>query len=139
MARRSLLSTAARNALLQVPGEIEGLLSDFGERRRIATIAAQMMELSITMTDAAIVMFERLTGQLFSRSRNALDQVWAMGKARVGKLMQLFGEAIDTMSRAQELGQDIFGALDVEIGWQKLSKSRDEIAACRANWRQAIR
>ena len=104
------------------------LLSDFGERRRIATLAAQMMDLSFTVTDATIAMFERLTGQLFSRSRNRQDEVWRMGKARVGKLMQLFGESIDAMARAQELGQDPFAALDAEIGWQKLLGTRDEIA-----------
>jgi hypothetical protein len=80
------------------------LLNDFGERRRIATVAAQMADLSITITDVAILMFERLTGQLFSRSRNRQEEVWRSGKARVGKLMQLFGETIDTMDRAQEVG-----------------------------------
>lgn len=55
------------------------LLNDFGERRRIATLAAQMADLSITITDATIAMFERLTGQLFSRSRNRQEEVWRMG------------------------------------------------------------
>ena len=105
------------------------LLNDFGERRRIATLAAQMTDLSITITDAAIVQFERLTGQLFTRSRNRQEEVWRMGKARVGKLMQLFGESIDAMARAQELGQDPFAALDAEIGWLKLLGTRDEIAS----------
>ena len=80
------------------------LLNDFGERRRIATVGAQMLDLQVTLTDAAILMFERLTGQLFARSKNKQDQVWAMGKTRVGRLMQLFGDVIDTMSHAQELG-----------------------------------
>ncbi|MFT7596869.1 MAG: TnpA family transposase [Paracoccaceae bacterium] len=104
------------------------LLNDFGERRRIATLAAQMADLSITTTDATIAMFERLTGQLFSRSRNRQEEVWRMGKARVGKLMQLFGESIDAMARAQELGLDPFDALDAEIGWNTLLGRRDEIA-----------
>ncbi len=104
------------------------LLNDFGDRRRIATVSAQMMDLSITITDTAIAMFERLTGQLFSRSRNRQDEVWRVGKARVGRLMQLFGESIDTMARAQEMGQDPFAALDAEIGWRKLLEARDEVA-----------
>lgn len=104
------------------------LLNDFGERRRIATLAAQMIDLSITITDATIAMFERLVGQLFSRSRNRQDEVWRSGKTRVGKLMQLFGESIDTMARAQELGQDPFAALDAEIGWHNILGTRDEIA-----------
>ena len=51
-----------------------------------------------------------------------------MGKARVGKLMQLFGESIDAMARAQELGQDPFAALDAAIEWNTLLGRRDEIA-----------
>ncbi|MFV1590621.1 Tn3 family transposase [Phaeobacter sp. JH20_39] len=105
------------------------LLNDFGERRRIATVAAQLMELQINLTDAAIAMFERLTGQLFTRSRNKQDQVWAMGKARVGRLMQLFGETLDTMALAHEAGVDPFEALDGEIGWHHLLQYRYEIAA----------
>ena len=45
------------------------LLNDFGERRRIATLAAQLSELETTLTDAAIALFERLAAQLFTRSR----------------------------------------------------------------------
>jgi hypothetical protein len=104
------------------------LLNDFGERRRIATLAAQMADLSVTITDATIAMFERLTGQLFSRSRNHQEEVWRMGKTRVGKLMQLFGASIDAMARAQDLGQDPFAALDADVGWDTLLGKRDEIA-----------
>ena len=50
------------------------LLKDFGERRRIATLAAQMSEISIILTDASIAMFERLIGQLFTRSKRKQDQ-----------------------------------------------------------------
>ncbi len=103
-------------------------LNGFGYRRRIATLAAQMMELAVMITDAAIAMFERLTGQVFSRSRNRQDQNWGSGKARAGKLIQLFGETIDAMHRALELGQDPFAALDTEIGWRKLLERRAEIA-----------
>ena len=104
------------------------LLNDFGDRRRIATLAAQMADLSITLTDATIAMFERLTGQLFSRSRNRQEEVWRMGKTKVGKLMQLFGASIDAMARAQDLGQDPFAALDADVGWETLLGKRDEIA-----------
>jgi len=90
------------------------LLNDFGERRRIATVAAQLLDLQVMLTDAAISMFERLTGQLFTRSKNKQDQVWAMGKARVGRLMQLFSNTIDTMALAHEAGTDPFEALDGE-------------------------
>jgi len=104
------------------------LLNDSGGRRRIATLAARMMDLSATISDAAIAMFERLADQLFPRSRNRQDGIRRLGKTRVGKLMRLFGESIDTMARARELGLDPFAALDAEIGWRRLLATRDEIA-----------
>lgn len=105
------------------------LLNDFGERRRIATLAAQLAELNIMLTDAAIATFERLTGQLFSRSKNKQDQIWSTGKARVGRLMQMFSETIDVMHQAKEHGDDPFKALDLDVGWERLLQSRDEVAA----------
>ena len=105
------------------------LINDFGERRRIATLAAQMSELDTVLTDAAIAMFERLTGQLFSRSKNQQERSWSASKTRVGRLIQLFGGTLDAMVRARQQKQDPFAVLDEEIGWDRLLKSRDEIAA----------
>ena len=121
----------ARLARFAREGEVAPihLLNDFGERRRMASLAAQMLELDIVLTDAAVAMFERLTGQLFTRSKNKQDQSWSAGKARIGRLIQLFGGTIDAMMRAREQDQDPFAVLDAEIGWTRLLQSRDEIAA----------
>ena len=77
------------------------LLSDFGKRRRIASLAAQMLELETTLTDSAIALFERLTGRLFTRSRNSQDRSWSASKTQAGRLIRLFGGAIDAMVRAR--------------------------------------
>ena len=104
------------------------LLSDFGERRRIATLAAQMSELHTVLTDAAIAMFERLTGQLFSRSKNRQERSWSASKPQVGRLIRLFGGTLDAVVRARQQKQDPFAVLDEEIGWDRLLRSREEIA-----------
>ena len=105
------------------------LLSDFGKRRRIASLAARMLELETTLTDAAIALFERLTGRLFTRSRNSQDRSWSASKTQAGRLIRLFGGAIDAMVRAREYDRDPFDVLDEEIGWDRLVASREEIAA----------
>ena len=104
------------------------LLSDFGKRRRIATLAAQMLELDTVLTDAAIALFERLTGQLFSRSKNRQERSWSASKPQVGRLIRLFGGTLDAMVRARQHKQDPFAVLDEEIGWDRLLRSREEIA-----------
>ncbi len=75
-----------------------------------------MMEFAITITDAAFAIFERLTGQMYSRSRHRQDKNWGSGKARTEKLIQLFGDTIDTIHRALVLGRNPFAALDLGIG-----------------------
>ena len=104
------------------------LLNDFGKRRRIASLAAQMLELETTLTDAAIALFERLTGRLCTRSRNSQDRSWSASKTQAGRLIRLFGGAIDAMVRAREYDRDPFDVLDEEIGWDRLVASREEIA-----------
>ena len=105
------------------------LLSDFGERRRVASLAAQMLELETTLTDSAIALFERLTGQLFTRSKSRQDRSWSASKAQAGRLIRLFGGTIDAMMQAREQSRDPFDVLDEAVGWDRLMASRDEIDA----------
>ena len=105
------------------------LLNDFGERRRVASLAAQVSELETTLTDATIALFERLTAQLFTRSTRTRDQSWSASKAQAGRLIRLFGGTIDAMVQAREQARDPFDVLDEAIGWDRLIASRDEIDA----------
>ena len=105
------------------------LLSDFDKRRRLASLAAQMLELEMTLTDSAIALFERLTGQLFTRSRNRQDRSWSACKTQARRLIRLFGGAIDAMVRAREQDRDPFDVLDEAIDWDRLVASREESAA----------
>ena len=82
------------------------LLNDFGERRRIATLAAQLSELETTLTDAAIALFERLAAQLFTRSSRTRDQSWSTSKTQVGRLIRLFGGAIDAIAALGDLATE---------------------------------
>ena len=103
------------------------LLNDFGERRRVASLAAQVSELETTLTDAAIALFERFTAQLFTRSTRTRDQSWSGSKAQAGHLLRLFGGTIDAMVHAREQARDPFDVLDEMIGWERLVASREEI------------
>jgi len=105
------------------------LLKDFGKRRRVATLAAQMAEINIVLTDASIAMFERLTGQLFTRSKRKQDQNLQASQSQIGRLMRLFGGTIDAMTEAFETGEDSFKALDKTVGWDCLMQSRSEVNA----------
>ncbi len=103
------------------------LLSDFGERRRIATLAAQMAEMNVVLTDASIAVFERLTGQLFTRSKRKQDKSWQVSQSQVGRLMRLFSGTLEAISKAHETGEDPYEMLEEAVGWERLLNSRAEI------------
>lgn len=105
------------------------LLSDFGERRRLATLAAQMVEMNITLTDASIAMFERLTGQLFTSSKRSKDKSYQASKSQVARLMKMFAGTLDGLARARDSGDDIFEVLDNIVGWDRLMNVRPEVHA----------
>ena len=119
-------------ALLRHPGQ--GWLDDtdpptplvawLAEQIKGALSGAGPLRLQGTLTDAAIALFERLTGRLLTRSRNNQDRSWSASKTQAGRLIRLFGGAIDAMVRAREDDRDPFDVLDEEIGWDRL-----EIAA----------
>ena len=103
------------------------LIEDFGERRRTATVAAQLWELETVLTDAAIAVFEVLAGQLFSRSKNKQEQSWSASKAPVGRLMSMFRGTIDALEQALEQQQNVFDILDGAIAWERLLNARGDL------------
>ena len=103
------------------------LIEDFGERRRTATVAAQLWELETVLTDAAIAVFEVLAGQLFSRSKNKQEQSWSASKAPVGRLMSMFRGTIDALEQALEQQQNVFDILDGAIAWERLLNAHGDL------------
>jgi hypothetical protein len=51
------------------------LLDEYGVRRRRATLVAQIIELQTKLADAAIAMFDRLVGSLFTRARRRQERL----------------------------------------------------------------
>ena len=87
------------------------LLSDFGSRRRIASLAALMLELETTLTDAAIALFERLTGRLFTRSRNSQDPL-SLATQRYAQLRRFAPAFLDAFEfDAPAAGHDLQAAV----------------------------
>ncbi len=83
--------------------------------------------MNVVLIDASIALFEKLTGQLFTRSKNKQSQNWQASQAQVGRLMRLFGTTLHTLSEARQLGEDPFEMLDEEVGWERLMNVRPEV------------
>lgn len=105
------------------------LLTDYSVRHRRATLIAQMIERQSALSDAAVEMFDKLVGSMFTRARRRKEERYQATTRDVGRLMRLFDRTIDTLSTAREGAADPFAALDTHVGWKNLMKVRDEVRA----------
>lgn len=105
------------------------LLSDYSARRRRATLVAQMIEREAILSDAAIDMFDKLVGSMFTSARKRREVHYQTTTRDVGRLMRLFDQTIDALSTAREADADPFNALDERVGWFTLLKAKPEVRA----------
>jgi hypothetical protein len=87
------------------------LLDEYGVRRRRATLVAQIIELEAKLADAAIAMFDRLVGGLFTRARRRQERAYQTTGREVSRLMRLFHSTITAVTLPLTLR---FVALGVE-------------------------
>src|SRR3546814_6356046 len=64
------------------------LLSDYSVNRRRATLTAAVIDLEARLADAAIQMFERLIGGMFTRARRGRERRYQDSIQSVGQLMR---------------------------------------------------
>jgi hypothetical protein len=98
------------------------LLDEYGVRRRRATLVAQIIELEAKLADAAIAMFDRLVGGLFTRARRRQERAYQTTGREVSRLMRLFHSTITALSTARATRGDPFEIIDEEVGWSRLIK-----------------
>ena len=108
------------------------LAEDFNAGRRQALIAAQLIELTSKLTDAAITMFCRLIARLFTKSKARQDRQHLDARKETGRLLRLFGDTLRVLADVNETGGDTFDVLDREIGWHRLVQARADVDALAA-------
>lgn len=108
------------------------LLATYTANRRRATLAATMVDLEGRLADAAILMFERLVGGLFTRAKRGHERKYQEAAPSVGKLMRLFGATIAALDMAEETGGDPLVIVDEMVGWHRLMAARPHVDALAA-------
>ena len=103
------------------------LLSDYSENRRRATMAAAILDLEIRLADAAIGMFDKLVGSLFTRARRGQERRYQSTTRDVGQLMRLFGQTIDALTAARDGDADPVALVDNTVGWHRLLAARPQV------------
>ncbi len=105
------------------------LAADFNAGRRRATIVAQLVVLGHKLTDAAVTMFSKLVGRLFSQANNQKKQRHAETRRETAKALRLFRDTLRALVAANETGKDAIDVLDREVGWYKLLQAKPVVEA----------
>ena len=105
------------------------LLSDYSQNRRRATLAATVVDLQIRLSDAAVDMFDKLVGSLFTRARRGQERRYQATTRDVGQLMRLFGRTIDALTAARDSDDDPVALVDEAVGWHRLLAARPQVEA----------
>ena len=105
------------------------LLSDYSARRRRATLVASLIDLETRLSDAAIEMFDKLVGSLFTRARRGQERRYQASTRDVGQLMRLFGRTIAALSEAREGDGDVIAVIDEAVSWHRLLAAKPQVDA----------
>ena len=108
------------------------LLSDYSALRRRATLTAQVSDLEVRLSDAAIDMFDKLVGSLFAKARRRREQQYQATTREVARLMRLFSGVITALSDAREQELDALSRVDESVGWWTLLQAKPQVDALAA-------
>jgi TnpA family transposase len=101
-------------------------LADFEPLRRHATLTALVLELSSTLTDEALNMFDRLVGSFFKKTERAhADQFHRSGKA-INEKVRLYAQIGQALIVAKTSGSDPFVAIEQILPWAKFESTVTE-------------
>lgn len=103
-------------------------LSVLNPIRRRAVLVATVIEMQVALTDDAVVMFERLIGQMFRRAERREEAALKRDKRTINGKIRLLARLGTAIIDARANGSDPFGAVAEIIGWDDLGS---EIAEAR--------
>jgi hypothetical protein len=82
---------------------------------------ATVLETVVTLTDDAVLMFDRLLGQMFRREQNSEHEALKRDRRTINGKIRLLAQLVARMS-----GSDIGAAVEAAIGWDALGREVDE-------------
>jgi hypothetical protein len=113
-------------------------IADLEPTRRTAMVM-QTADLEARLTDAALAMFEKYIGSLFSKAQNRDQRRFQAKKRDVAKALLLFRRTIAALKQAQATGKDAVAVVDREVGLKRLddtcrSWARSSMSRIKISW-----
>ena len=94
--------------------------------RRRAPLAATVLETIVTLTDDAVLMFDRLLGEMFRHEQNSADAALKRDRRTINGKTRLRARLGDALLTAKVSGGDIGAAVEAAVGWDDLGREDDE-------------
>lgn len=101
-------------------------LATLNPARRRAVLVATVLETQVTLTDDAVLMFERLFGQMFRRVERREDAAFKRDQRTINSKVKLLARIGNALIAARSSGADPFAAVEQIIGWDELGHEVDE-------------
>lgn len=94
--------------------------------RRRAILVATALETATTLTDDAVLMFDRLLGQMFRRVERGEEVALKRDRRTINGKIRLLARIGDALIAAKASGDDPLAAIEAIVGWEDLGREVDE-------------
>ena len=122
---QSRLAQLAREAARTTAQHIAG----YERQRRQASLVAVVLDLSASLTDQAIDLFDRLVGTMFRKAEARHARAFQADGRAINEKVRLYAQVGAALIAARETGQDAFEAIGTVIPWDRFCETVAEAQA----------
>lgn len=94
--------------------------------RRRATLVSTAFEKIVTLTDDAVLMFNRLLGQMLRCVERGEEAAMRRDRRTINGKIRLLARLGDALIAAKASGDDAIAAVEAIVGWEDLGREVDE-------------
>jgi len=93
-------------------------VAGYERQRRHATLVAMALDLSASLTDQAIGLFDRLVGAMFRKAEGRHARAFQADARAINEKVRLYARVGTALIAAQKAKQDAYGAIKEVITWE---------------------
>ena len=94
-------------------------VAGYERQRRHATLVATALDLSASLTDQAIGLFDRLVGAMFRKAEGRHARAFQADARAINEKVRLYARVGTALIAAQKAKQDAYGAIKEVITWER--------------------
>ena len=104
-------------------------VADYERQRRHATLVAISLDLSASLTDQAVDLFDRLVGAMFRKAEGRHARAFQADARAINEKVRLYARVGAALIAARDDKQDAYGAITAVIPWEQFRTTVAEAEA----------